>query len=187
MDPIWTVKTNALFLWTVSTKDLFVSDGLLCVVYDYDQVGSHMHLGQVFIPPKILYEASEERIELPLKHHYHTDGPVLGFLAIRCRRATQYDQNFMRELADTRRKEKREEVLPELHKIKNLTKLATESAGGSGNVASMMTRRTKIIKSGEHPEGLKMVSIVSHRVALDPFVAKLTLTLDIVSVQGQAW
>lgn len=158
LDPIWTVKTNSLFLWTVSTKDLFVSDGLLCVVYDFDQVGSHEHLGQVFIPPKILYEASEERIELALKHHHHNDGPVLGYLAIRCRRASLYDQNFMRELADTRRKEKREEAMPELQKIKNLTKLATESAGGSGNVASMLARRTKIVKSDEYPEGLKMVS-----------------------------
>ena len=158
LDPIWTVKTNSLFLWTIHPKDLFMSDGLLCVVFDFDQVGTHENLGQVYIPPDILYKASEERVELPLKPPSSSTAKSAGYLAIRCRRASDYDHHFMAELAETRKKEKREAAMPELHKIKNLTKLATESAGGSGNVASMLTRRSKIVKSAEHPEGIKMVS-----------------------------
>jgi hypothetical protein len=156
LDPIWTVKTNSLFLWTVKTRDLFISEGLHCFVFDYDQVGSHANLGHVNISPKILYDASEERIEQPLKDP-HNGADTAGFLAIRCRRASQYDQHFMKELAKTRKNEKLEGTLAELQKIKNLTSLATEMAGGSGNIPSMLKRRSKVVKSDQHPKGIKMV------------------------------
>ncbi|GKY95229.1 hypothetical protein MPSEU_000485800 [Mayamaea pseudoterrestris] len=176
LNPIWTVKTNSLFLWTVNSRDLFMSEGLLCVVFDFDQVGSHENLGQTYVSPKFLYATSEERTEQSLKHPHNGDaGTAAGFLAVRCRRATDYDKHFMQELAEKRKKEKREEAMPELQKLKDLTKLATESTGGSGNFASIIARRSKVVRSAEHPEGVKVYKV---RPGPDPVRPKETIWLS---------
>jgi hypothetical protein len=135
-----------------------LSEGLLCIVHDFDQVGYHDTLGQIYITPQMLYQALGERIELQLKPPLFNHAvDFAGYLAIRCRRASEYDKDFMKELLERRKKEKREEASPELAKLQNIAKMATESAGGSSNIASMLTKRTKIVKNEQYPQGLKMV------------------------------
>jgi hypothetical protein len=162
LNPIWTVKTCSLFLWTVYVKDLFLSDGLHCIVFDFDQVSANEQLGQVYLSPRLLYEATGERMEFALTPPPQANDAsvdIAGFLAVRCRRASGFDMRFMKELAETRRREKREEIAPELVKLKNIAHLATDSAGGAGNLSAMLSKRSKQVKNEDHPEGVTMVRV----------------------------
>ena len=68
LNPIWTVKTQSLFLLSTSSKDLFrCYDGILFEVKDYDAIGESETLGRVWVPPKVLYEGKGDRMEFPLQ------------------------------------------------------------------------------------------------------------------------
>ena len=148
LDPIWTIATGSLFLLAdIHLQQLFRSEGLLCVVYDYDKLGANDPLGAVTIAPKTIYDAQGERMELEL-------GPppgkvrhsVSGYLAVRIRRATQYDIEFMENV------KKRDRGTIQVPGMKQAIELDDHSTfhGGKGNIRSMLTRRYRIIKSGPH-------------------------------------
>ena len=97
LDPVWTVKTGSLFLLTIESKKLFVEEGLTLLIKDYDQFGGNELLGIVKVPPHDMYLAKGERIEYKLQPPpgKPEDKEVNGYLAIRCRKATEYDKSFM--------------------------------------------------------------------------------------------
>lgn len=96
LDPIWTIKTGSLFLLEVEAEELFIEDGMKFLVKDFDQFGGNETLGIVHVPPKTLYKANGERMEFKLQPvPGKTTTEVPGYLAIRCRRATAHDKNFI--------------------------------------------------------------------------------------------
>lgn len=96
LDPIWTVKTQSLFLLEIDAEELFIEDGMTFLVKDFDQFGGHETLGVVHVPPKTLYLANGERMEFKLQAvPGKTRDEVPGYLALRCRRASAYDKSFM--------------------------------------------------------------------------------------------
>ena len=99
LDPIWTVNDGSLFLLEVEAEQLFLQDGMKLLVKDYDQFGSNDTLGFVQVHPTALYKGTGERMEFKLQPlpGKKTD-EVPGYLAIRCRRATVYDKEFMEGL-----------------------------------------------------------------------------------------
>jgi hypothetical protein len=141
LDPIWTLKTGS-----------FLSEGLLCILYDYDNVGKNEKLGAITIPPKTLYEAKGERMEFKLGPSPGETKDVPGYLAIRCRRATDYDAKFMRDFERG--------TDSDLLGLKAATSKATATKGGASNMKSLMNRNTKIRRDGEHA-GIKQVRNVS--------------------------
>lgn len=133
----------------VDTKDLFLSEGLLCLIYDFDKVGKNEKLGAVYIPPKTLYEAKGERMEFKVgPAPGETEGT--GYLAVRCRRATEYDTNFLKDYNGGKKS-----TLDYLG-FKKTSKHATDSKGGASNLKSLLSRNTKVEKDGKHP-GVKQV------------------------------
>jgi hypothetical protein len=99
LDPIWTVKTGSLFLLDVESEQFFLEDGMTFLVKDFDQFGGNETLGLVHVSPRILYRANGERMEFKLQPvPGKTAAEVPGYLAIRCRRATEYDRTFMEGL-----------------------------------------------------------------------------------------
>lgn len=69
------------------------------MVKDFDQFGVDETLGIVQVQPSTLYKANGERMEFKLQPvPGKTGDEVPGYLAIRCRRATAYDKNFMEGL-----------------------------------------------------------------------------------------
>lgn len=85
-------------------------------------------------------------MELKLLPPPRKPGDVPGYIAIRCRRATDYDKHFMTELNR-----------PEKGDALGLGKLDMESKGGAGAIASILTRKAKVVKHGKNA-GQKVVS-----------------------------
>lgn len=140
---------------TVESEALFLTEGLLCLVMDYDKVGDDEMLGMVTISPKTLYYANGERLEFKLRPPPlgKAEDDVPGWLAIRCRRASEYDKKFMREYYES---EVAEET-PEGLELKNIVKHATESAGGGGNLKTLITRVERTVRDKDNPKGIKQV------------------------------
>jgi hypothetical protein len=144
LDPIWTVSTGSLFLLRdINIKEqLFKSDGLLFILYDFDKLGANDALGAVTVPPKMIYDAKGERMEFPLEkppvrcHH-----KVSGYLAIRIRRASQYDIDFMDQLHSNKNN-----GTISIPGMKRAIELDDHShfKGGKGNIKSMLTKRSRM-------------------------------------------
>ena len=140
LDPIWTVKTGSLFLFKVHPQELFLSEGLLITVKDYDTLGKNEKLGQFYISPSLIFESKGERWEfkiLPL--HGSKAKEVPGYVAVQCRRATDHDIMFMNE-----------------HVYKSLKSgglnemdASTMQRGGQNVLVSYFQRQTRTIKDGE--------------------------------------
>jgi C2 domain len=146
LDPIWTVSTGSLFLLrNINIKEqLFRSDGMLCILYDYDKLGANDALGAVTIPPKTIFDAKGERMEFPLgtppvKCHHK----ITGNLAIRIRRATQYDIDFMDQLHNHSN-----QGTITIPGMKGAIELDDHShfKGGKGNIKSLLTKRSRMPK-----------------------------------------
>jgi hypothetical protein len=136
---------------TVEVGNLFGSDGLLCVLHDFDTIGADEKLGQFSISPKQLYEANGERMEFRLEPPTGQTAPVTGHIAVRCRKATDYDIQFMNELNKTTSKG------TDFLGMKAFEKMA-EAKGGAGAINSILSKRTKVVKHGVDA-GKKVVSI----------------------------
>ena len=68
LNPIWTLKTKAFFLFQVKAKELFQDiDGLCFEVIDYDAYSANDLMGAVKVSPRFLYKATEERREFRLQ------------------------------------------------------------------------------------------------------------------------
>ena len=115
--------------------------GLLCLLVDYDQFGTNEKLGAVTIPPKALFDAKGERMEFKLGPPPGKTHEPSGYLAVRCRRASDYDIKFMKkykESGKTSMLSRREKVVD-----------PTESKGGSGNIRSYFKRQTRVLRDGK--------------------------------------
>jgi hypothetical protein len=143
-------------LLEANTEELFLSEGLICILYDYDKVGSNEKLGAITIPPKALYDAKGERMEFKLGPSPGETKDVPGYLSIRCRRATDYDAKFMTDF------EKGSDLLG----LKAAASKAHHTKGGASNIKSLMSRNTKTEKDGEKA-GIKQVR--TYRSFVDPF------------------
>jgi hypothetical protein len=105
-------------------------------VVDYDVLSSD-DIGYFVVPPDVLYKGNGERVEFKLKAPPRSKGgDVPGHLAIRCRRATQYDKDFMEEFK-----------ISEAPKTSTIS-IATLSEGGKSNLMSIIERRVMIDKAG---------------------------------------
>jgi len=139
LDPIWTVRTGSLFLFKVKAEALFLSEGLLFTVKDYDAFGSDERLGIFYVAPKVVYESKGERLEL-----LPTPGAkvkeVPGYIAIRIRRATDDDIKFMDEHVH-----KKVRGTPTL----SIMSKATDQLGGGGALKSYFSRQARHIKDGD--------------------------------------
>jgi hypothetical protein len=140
----------------VDTEELFLSEGLLCQLYDYDKVGQNEKLGAITIPPKTLYDAKGERMEFKVGPSPGETKDVPGYLSIRCRRATDYDAKFMTDF---------EKADSDLLGLKAATLKAHHTKGGASNLKSLMSRNTKTEKDGEKA-GIKQVRSYLSFVAL---------------------
>lgn len=147
LDPIWTVKTDSLFLFTVTSQELFTSDGLLFILKDFDKLGGNEKLGVVTVPAKTLHEAKGERMEFKLQSHGYKSKEVSGYMAIRCRRASPRDIQFMEEIS----KPSTSAQLEFLHKA------IAEGKTGVGNIKNILSKRTRIAATGKKA-GKKQVS-----------------------------
>jgi hypothetical protein len=138
LDPIWTIKNGSLFLLSVESRELFIQDGLQLLVKDFDQFGGNETLGLVKIPPVKLYNATGERMEFKLKPvPGKTEKDTPGYLAIRCRRATDHDKRFMEGYEES---SDAVAAAPKHHNAANST------------IRSIMTRQYKV------DQGVKKVS-----------------------------
>ncbi len=110
LNPIWTLRKKALFIFSATPTELFSGlQGLTFIVYDYDLNGIKSDvLGATTLSCQQLFRADEERLEMELKPleiggkiypKCARKNPDLGKIAIRCRRATDYDKEFMKEFA----------------------------------------------------------------------------------------
>jgi len=95
LDPIYTLKTGSLFILTVDSFDLFKNGGLSFLVEDHDDFSSNDLLGVASVPAKELYQARGARME----YEFNTKGHI----AIRCRRATDYDKDFLTHYEESRK------------------------------------------------------------------------------------
>lgn len=139
LDPIWTIKTDSLFLFTLTSQELFTSDGLLFVLKDFDKLGGNEKLGVVTVPAKTLYEAKGERMEFKLQPHGYKSKEVSGYLAIRCRRASTRDIKFMEESRN-----------PTSKQLDFLHKAIAEGKTGAGSIKNILSKRTRIAATGKN-------------------------------------
>jgi hypothetical protein len=96
LDPVWTLKNGSLFLMTVESKELFLSEGLTFLIKDYDLVGRNESLGLIVVSPQDLYAGKGERMEFKLEPPPGSNKKeVDGYMAIRVRHATEYDKKFI--------------------------------------------------------------------------------------------
>jgi len=135
-DPIWTLRRSSLFLWKVPAIDLFKSeDCLIFEVEDFDLGSSSTSLGAFNVSAKTLYHWNGERREFALKSLLGEKDFGKGKVALRVRRATEDDIDFMEKYE--RSKNKKREV-PTLLQLK----------GGKGTIASVTTVYKKKAKEG---------------------------------------
>lgn len=91
-NPIYTIKTDSLFILDISTQELQNENGILLKVKDYDSLGRNDDLCSVQIPDDVLLKANGERIEFDLQNKR---GNNAGKIAIRCKPTTNYDRQFL--------------------------------------------------------------------------------------------
>lgn len=163
LNPVWTINTGSLFLLTLPTKELFMSDGLLCEVADFDTLGNNETLGAVHIPPKTLYEAKGQRMTFKLKKlpHGQVDNAKCS-LSVRVRHATTNDKKFMRELKESN-----------IRKVKT-TKIPA-NAGGKGELRSIVERVRKTER--QHDGSLIKKVRITSSFQLQPFQSFLFLII----------
>lgn len=137
LDPIWTIATKSLFLLEIRVDELFKSEGLVCVAYDFDKLGSNDPLGSVTIDPGAIFNANGERVEYKLGPLPGRTADVSGYLSFRIRKATDHDKQFMKNYLKSL--ETRKKVVSETDK-------EIESKGGSGNLKSLIMRRSRMNK-----------------------------------------
>lgn len=143
LDPVWSASTGSLFLLIVDVQELFAGEGLICIVYDFDKVGANDMLGAVTISPLTMYHANGERMEFKLglaPGQKITDIP--GYMAFRVRHATENDKVFMAQYGKTNW------MIPNLTETKKPDSHEHKAKGGKGNIMSMVTRRSRMCKSG---------------------------------------
>lgn len=143
LDPIWTVETGSLFTFETTPQALFKSNGLECVVYDYDLAGSNDKLGVAIVPPKDIFDGNSKRLEYDIvRVAGETQSSSRGILAVRVRRASATDLQFMAKLAESRKK-KALTISPARKKAVLVHEEASSSQGGASTLKSIVARRSR--------------------------------------------
>jgi hypothetical protein len=115
-----------------------LNEGLTLIVKDYDAVGRNETLGMAVIPSRQLYLAKGERMEFKLQTPPGTkENNITGWIAVRCRRATENDKSFMEGY----------------HSSMKAATAPAHPVTKNSNIRSILTRREKVSK-----EGIKKVS-----------------------------
>lgn len=142
LNPIWTLRQKAFFIVSVPAKDLFIEgDGLDFLVYDFDFQGSHELLGAAKAPASDLYKAKEERLVYPLKPlkvATRTLGHEKGTIAIRCRRASVRDKDFISKFEEYTKQSQG------LLKIPKRKEPRVRGEVGASALQSIMERKVKV-------------------------------------------
>ena len=135
LEPIYTVKTGSFFIFSTTLRKLFdAREGLRFVVKDYDTLKKNESLGMAIIPPRTLYDGNGERMVLPLVpelgESFAKGGN--GFIAIRCREASEQDKEFIKKLS-----------YGGIRNVVDTSPTALESKGGSNALKSLVTPTSK--------------------------------------------
>ncbi len=93
LDPIWTLRTGSLFIFALNPEELYNHD-LLFEIKDMEGIVAGMTLGQCLLSPSKLIKQQGDRLEMKLRY-LQVDKDAQGALAIRCRRATASDIDFV--------------------------------------------------------------------------------------------
>jgi hypothetical protein len=134
-EPIYTIKTNSLFILDVATKEVTENQGITFKVKDYDVIGRNDDLGIVVVPAETILAATGERLEFQLKAPGTSKDA--GFIAIRCRPATNYDREFLNCVAEG-------ELKGELKaKIEGSLSKSMKPVKGQGRLKSLMMKKVK--------------------------------------------
>ena len=96
VNPIWTIKTKSMFIFTLNPEELYHSD-LIFEVRDFETFNASKSLGQGILTNEKLINSNGERIEIKLLKHAEMNADVQGCLAIRCKTATQEDIDFIKD------------------------------------------------------------------------------------------
>lgn len=96
VDPIWTIDTKSLFIFTLDPGDYHMNE-IMFEVRDKETFVTGSTLGQAILPNQRIVKARGERIELKLKH-LQLGKDAQGCLAVRCRRAKASDVEFIENL-----------------------------------------------------------------------------------------
>lgn len=163
-EPIWTVKTGSLFIFSTTLSKLFdAREGMAFDVKDYDNLGSNEALGGARLLPRAIFDADGERLVLPLVPivgQPFAEGGCNGFIAIRCRRATNDDLTFMERLK-----------FGGISSVGSSSPLALKSAGGKHMFKTLVTSNTK--KDIDHnPRSPSNAIVTKQRVRPHPDPAR---------------
>lgn len=90
LNPNWSPETRSTFLLACQTRELFDS-GLVFKVKDWDLIGGDDPLGHVKLDGHDLYEEEGDLREFDIVPPNGQEGVDAGTLTIRCRRATRFD------------------------------------------------------------------------------------------------
>lgn len=148
-----------------------MSDGLLFILKDFDKLGGNEKLGVVSVPAKMLYEAKGERMEFKLQPPGYKNCEIPGYMAIRCRRASSQDIQFMEENSK-----------PSFKQFDFLKQAIAEGKTGAGNIKSILSKRTRIASSGKNA-GKKLVSRLRHQSLRRSYWQVQHLTLPLESIK----
>ena len=121
---------------------MFLNSGLQLDLFDFDTLGKNEKLGSIHVPDKTLYQAKGERLEFKLGPPGGTTTPVSGYLALRCRRASEEDIQFIKEYYQ------KENALSRINK--KATPQVAEGTTGASNLKSLITKRSRIAKDGKN-------------------------------------
>lgn len=158
LDPIYTLRQDALWLWTVTMEDLFLGSskggvgGLALEVCDYDSLSSDDTLGTAAVPPEDIYYGDEERMSYPLLAE-DGDGYFLPLksgatIAIRVRRATSYHKEFLANYKQNVLKKNVSGVLEE----------EKTDERGHGIIQTLLEKKIKVVhENGENVEKFKVL------------------------------
>lgn len=93
LNPIWTIKTKCMFIFALSADEYYNYD-LVFEVLDFETFTTNKMLGQALLTNEKLIKSNGQRIEMKLKN-LQMEVETQGFLAIRCKRATAQDIEFV--------------------------------------------------------------------------------------------
>ena len=165
-NPIYTLRKNGFFLFTTSVRELFLGDinegvqGLMLEVCDFKSRGANNVLSTALIPPKDIYNAKEERLIYPLHFFLEEQQENMeGSIAVRIRRATDYDKEFLFAYEEYG---KRDETTDVLQRNKH------QKECGSGTLKSMLEKKVKtFVENGKKIEKYKVLPFPDPELVTD--------------------
>lgn len=160
-NPVWTVKTGSLFL--LQPQDMMGHDKILFKVMDQNVIGTN-ELKYVCIDLKLIREGKGDRLEFslksPIKGEFLDLEPTTpsnidrrqAFVALRSRRATSYDVEFMMDLVKNKTPRKESLIKSESENIIDIFKKQKKEVNGK------VVHRTQPFPDPQRKEETKWLS-----------------------------